>query len=129
MWLILLGSEHTVSNQQAATLTTLLNQINYMRDAVDPDMTGLAMGMFFMVAAAPHSEGVPMSRVIERMNMSASTCSRNIYLMSSGFVRNNDPRKGFGILRTETTPGDRRSLTVYLTPKGVQVAKGLAQVK
>ena len=112
-----------------ATFTTLLNQINYMREAVDPDMTGLAMGMFFMVAAAPHSEGVPMSRVIERMNMSASTCSRNIYLMSSGFVRNNDPRKGFGILRTETTPGDRRSLTVYLTPKGVQVAKGLAQVK
>lgn len=116
------------STAQAAAIT-FVDQINYIREAVDPDITGLAMGMFVLVAAAPHSEGVPMSRIIERMNMSASTCSRNIYLLSSGFVRNNDPRKGFGLLRTETTPGDRRSLTVYLTPKGVQVAKGLAQIK
>jgi DNA-binding MarR family transcriptional regulator len=114
------------SHQQ---LDTFVSQISYMREAVHPDITGLAMGMFAYIASHPFNEGVPMSRVVDKFGLSASTASRNMYLLSSGLVRPGESRKGFGLIRTDTAPTDRRSLQVYLTPKGQQVAKGLMQVR
>jgi len=111
------------------SLDTFVNQVAYLRDAVNPDMTGLAMAMFAYIASHPFNEGVPMSKVVDKFGLSASTASRNIYLLSSGLVRPTEGRKGFGLIRTDTAPTDRRALQVYLTPKGQQVAKGLMQVK
>jgi len=114
-------------NQQ--NLDTFVSQIAYLRETVNPDMTGLAMAMFAYIASHPFSDGVPMSRVVDKFGLSASTASRNIYLLSSGLVRPKDDRKGFGLIRTDTAPTDRRTLQVYLTPKGQQIAKGLMQVR
>jgi DNA-binding MarR family transcriptional regulator len=110
-------------------LDTLVNQISHLRDVLDPDMTALAMAIFVEVAKHPVDEGVPMSRLVDKFGMSASTASRNIYLLSSGFVRPGEPRKGLGVIRTDTSPTDRRALQVFLTPKGAAIAKGLMQVK
>lgn len=111
------------------SLDTFNNQITYLRGALDPDMTALAMALFVEVAKHPYNDGVPMSRLVDKFGLSASTASRNIYLLSSGLVRPNQERKGLGVLRTETSASDRRTLMVYLTARGQAVAKGLMQVK
>jgi DNA-binding MarR family transcriptional regulator len=108
--------------------TQFVNQITFLRNGMAPDITGLAMAMFIEVAT--HKGGVPVSRLLEKFELSASTGSRNIYLLSSGLVRTNDPgRKGLGLIRTERPLNDRRSLMVFLTPKGQQLAKAFREVK
>jgi DNA-binding MarR family transcriptional regulator len=117
------------NNQGFIALSTLVSQLSHLRDVLDPDMTALAMAIFVEVATHSADEGVPMSRIVDKFKMSASTASRNIYLLSSGFVRPGQPRKGLGVIRTDTSPVDRRSLQVYLTPRGQAIIKGLLQVK
>lgn len=111
-----------------ADVTQFVNQVAFLRNGLSPDVTGLAMAMF--VEISNHKGGVPMSRILEKFDLSPSTCSRNIYLLSSGLVRTNDPgRKGLGVIRTERPINDRRSLMVFLTPKGQQLAKAFREVK
>jgi DNA-binding MarR family transcriptional regulator len=114
---------------QTPTLEQFVSQVAYLRDALNPDMTGLAMAIFAEVARHPFDEGVPMSRIVQKFGLSAATASRNVYLLSSGLVRPNESRRGMGVIRTDTSPVDRRALQVYLTPKGRELAKAFMQVK
>ena len=108
--------------------TTFVNQVVYMRREIDPDMTGLAMAIFVYVASRNHAEGVPTSQIRGHFEISASTCSRNVHLLSEGQIRNGDPRMGFGLLTSQNSSNDRRSHNLYLTPKGIAIAKRLAQI-
>lgn len=92
-------------------------------------MTSLALVMFIEVAKAPLNEGVKMAKLIEKFDLNPSTCSRAVYSLSSGIVRSGTPKKGLGLVRSDFSESDRRSLTVYLTQKGQLLAKGLMQVK
>ena len=110
-------------------LSLLVEQIQFLRNSADPDMTSLALVMFIEVAAAPFDQGVKMAKLIDKFDLNPSTCSRAVYSLSSGLVRAGQPRKGLGLMVTDFSESDRRSLTVYLTQKGQLLAKGLMQVK
>ncbi len=113
----------------SGTYDTFINQVSFLRGSLDPDMTALAMAIFIEVSKHPAEDGVPMARIVDKFDLSASTCSRNIYLLSSGLVRPGHPRKGLGVVKTDSSPNDRRHLHVYLTTKGQQIAKAFLQVK
>ena len=110
-------------------LALLAEQIQFVRNSVDPDMTSLSLALFIEVAKAPVNEGVKMAKLIEKFDLNPSTCSRAVYALSSGFVRAGQPRKGYGLVVSDFSEYDRRSLTVTLTQKGQQLAKGLMLVK
>ena len=108
-------------------LELLVNQVQHARVMIDSDMTLLSLGIFLEVASK--GDNYPVSEIIKKFHLNASTCSRNMYYLSGGFVRANEPRKGVGLIRTETSSTDRRALVVSLTQKGQAVIKSLQNVK
>ena len=103
----------------------LSNQIQFIRDTVDPEMTALAFTLFCEVASS--TEPVAITHLCNKFHLEASTYSRNLFYLSGGFVRTNAPRLGVGLLQTTTSPIDRRALLVSLTPKGEAIAKSLVK--
>lgn len=113
----------------APNSSRLISQLQFARQTIDQDMTVLSLAMFLVVASFPEHEGAPMQKIVERLGISRSTCSRNVYSLCAGLVRKEQPKKGYGLVRTEPSEYDRRALNVFLTPKGQAVLKGLLAVR
>ena len=59
-----------------------------------------------------------MSTIVDRLGLSRSTASRNVYSLCSGKVRRTQPKRGYGLVYTRPSDTDRRAFNVHLTRKG-----------
>ncbi len=82
--------------------------------ALDKGMTLFQMHAFLIAAT---NEGQTQKWIEEKLNTSNATASRTL---AKWFDYERPGKPGFGLLRTEVDPSDRRYRIVSLTPRGRQ---------
>lgn len=101
----------------------MIQAVKLFRELRD-DMPSQAISTFLVVAASP-SGSIQMSDLSDRLDMTQSSTSRNVALLSAIDRRKNP---GFGLLKWELDPVDFRKKVVSLTPKGQRLAARLAEL-
>lgn len=90
-----------------------------LRAKVDTDMT-VQKAIVFLLLAEAGKEGMSQAEVLRRGDLTRAATSRNILDLSDLTSRK---AKGPGLVDTRQDLSDRRNRYVFLTPKGLKVAK------
>lgn len=106
-----------------ATKSPTVRLLEVMRifRTVDPEMQLLYAAVFLEIASR-HPKPYPMAELQETFGVSRATISRaHVYLSNYVIKQTVDRRNGYGLIRSETNPENRRCLDLYLTTKGKTV--------
>lgn len=89
---------------------------------IDPEMQAQTLAVFLLVGMKP---GIPMSEVLETLDISQSSVSRNVSILSP-FVQFGV--QGLDLIFSESDPHNRRRKVLHLTSKGKRVLETLEKV-
>lgn len=103
-----------------AALGRLLNLVEKLR-TVDPTMPIQTAFTLLLIA---ENDGMQMSGIQDRLELSAAAVSRNILSLSH---YRQDYRAGHGLVRTEPDPTERRRKIVFLTKEGKRFVASLLE--
>jgi DNA-binding MarR family transcriptional regulator len=100
--------------------TRLLDAMKVLR-AVDPEMQLLYAAVFLEIASR-HPKPYPMQDLEGLFGVSRATISRiHVYLSNYVIKASVNQRSGYGLIRSEQNPENRRCLDLFLTTKGKTV--------
>ena len=109
----------------------LINQITKACQELDSVAPIHQLLVFLKVAAADQYIGLPTESLIndEDMDLGKSGVSRNLLeLGSTSWKKSGDEfREGYGLLRQDVDPTDRRRRILYLTTKGKRLVERLTK--